>query len=306
MLCIRKKTQEQTLFDMFQILKIEQYKKSVLQQRYLEVLKNFHVRARHLEIMFYMTRLIVTIGSILVPAFLSIQGTTQQTQIYWATWVISLSVTISNGIMSLFKLDKKYFFINTTLEMLHSEGWQYIALSGRYAGKDALVPATHENQFLMFSHMAEKIKMRQVEEEYWKFTDTSGVGNATNQKVPLISPTPQVQQGQITSLPDPQKNAIEQWVGDMNSNLLGLQRRAGNISTRLDGRQSGSKNSGISESPEETPLSVRSNLPASPYSREAVVPVSRSSQKGGEIPQNTVIKVMLEESDDWDGTEDKS
>jgi len=303
MLCIRKKTQEQTLFDMFQTLKIEQYKKSVLQQRYLEVLQNFHVRARRLEIMFYLTRLIVTIGSILVPAFLSIQGTTQQTQIYWATWVISLSVTISNGIMSLFKLDKKYFFINTTLEMLHSEGWQYVALSGRYSGKDSLVPATHENQFLMFSHMAEKIKMRQVEEEYWKFTDTSGVGNATSQKAPLISPTPQVQQGQITSLPDQQKNVIEQWVGDMNTNLLGLQPRTRNISSRIDGRQGVSKNSGISESPEETPLPVRQGMPVSPSSSQTVVQESPATLN---IPQNTFIEVVREESDVWGGTEDKS
>jgi len=305
MLCIRKKSQEQALFDMFQTLKIEQYKKSVLQQRYLEVLRNFHVRAGRLEVMFYLTRLIVTIGSILVPAFLSIQGTNQQTQLYWATWLISLSVTISNGVMSLFKLDKKYFFINTTLEMLHSEGWQYVALSGRYAGKDALVPATHENQFLMFSHMVEKIKMRQVEEEYWKFTDTSGVGNATNQKPPLISPTPQVQQGQITSLPEPQKNVIEQWVGDMNSNLLGLQRRTGNISTRVDGRQGGSKNSGVSETPEETPLPVRVGLPVSPSFREALV---QESPAPGikQIPQNTVIQVLQEESDVWSGAEDKS
>lgn len=311
MLCLRKKTPEQALFDIFQSLKIEPYKKIVLQQRYLEVLRNFHVRASRLEIMFYATRLIVTIGSILVPAFLSIQGSTEQTQIYWATWIISLSVTISNGFMSLFKLDKKYFFINTTLEMLHSEGWQYIALSGRYAGKDAIVPATHENQFLIFSHMAEKIKMRQVEEEYWKFTDTSGVGNATSQKAPLISPTPQVQQGAITSLPDDQKNVIERWVGDMNSNMLGLQPRGRNISTRVDGRQGkgpgiATSGSGISESSEETPLSVRYPMPTPPSSREGLVPISPTITGRSKIPENTILQVMYEESNEWDGTETKS
>lgn len=310
MLCRNKKSPEQTLFDIFQTLKIEQYKKTVLQQRYLEVLRNFHKRARYLELMFYATRLIVTIGSILVPAFLSIQGSqgsTTQTQIYWATWVISLSVTISNGIMSLFKLDKKYFFINTTLEMLHSEGWQYIGLSGRYAGKDALIPATHDNQFLIFSHMAEKIKMRQVEEEYWKFTDTSGVGNATNQKVPLISPTPQIQQGQITSLPDDQKQIIERWVGDMNSNMLGLQRRTGNISSKVDRRNNGSAtaNPGISESSEETIMSVRPSLPTSPSARKASMQNSPTVNATTSIPENTVTQVMYEESDDWDGAEDK-
>jgi hypothetical protein len=207
--------------------------------------------------------------------------------------------------MSLFKLDKKYFFINTTLEMLHSEGWQYIALSGRYAGKDLIDPSTHENQFLVFSYMAEKIKMRQVEEEYWKFTDTSGVGNATNQKAPLISPTPQIQQGPITSLPEQQKNVIEQWVGDMNSNMLGLQRRSGNISSRLDGRQVGSKNPGISESPEETPVPMQQELPTTPSFRQSILPVSPSITRGAEISQNTLIEIVPEESDVWGGTEDK-
>ena len=142
----RKKTPEMSLFDIFETLNIEKYKKTILQERYLEVLQNFHQRSITLAYMFYTTRIIMTVGSILVPAFLSIQGSTFQTQIYWATWVLSLSVTISNGFMTLFKIDKKYFFINTTLELLHSEGWQYVGLSGRYAGKDGITP-THENQF---------------------------------------------------------------------------------------------------------------------------------------------------------------
>ena len=112
MLCVRKKSSEEILFDMFDTLQLEAYKKTVLQRRYLEVLRNFHMRARRLEISFYSTRLIITVGSILVPALLAIQGSSLSVQMYWATWTISLMVTISNGIMSLFKIDKKYFFIN--------------------------------------------------------------------------------------------------------------------------------------------------------------------------------------------------
>jgi hypothetical protein len=117
--------------------------------------------------------------------------------------------------MSLFKLDKKYFFIHTTLELLTSEGWQYIGLSGRYSPKDAPVPPTHENQFLVFSHMAEKIKMRQVEEEYWKFTDTAGIGNATNQKPMDILQTPSTKQGALALLPTDKKEVLEAWLDDI-------------------------------------------------------------------------------------------
>ena len=288
-----------SLFDIFESLNIEQYKKTILQERYLEVLHNFHQRSITLAYMFYTTRIIMTVGSILVPAFLSIQGSTFQTQIYWATWVLSLSVTISNGFMTLFKIDKKYFFINTTLELLHSEGWQYVGLSGRYAGKDGSIP-THENQFLVFFHMAEKIKMRQVEEEYWKFTDTSGVGNATNTKTPLITPTPVTEQGLIKALPEQQKDVIERWVGDMKSNMLGLQPRSRNIAGKLDERQ---LSPGISGSSSETPVSMRPELQASTFAKTGLVHLpstesdaeSENSTKPA-VPENTFITIMHEGS----------
>lgn len=307
------------LFDIFQTLKIEQYKKTILQERYLRVLNNFHLRAKRLEFLFYASRLIVTIGSILVPAFLSIQGSSVANQLYWTTWVISLMVTISNGFMTLFKLDKKYFFINTTLEMLHSEGWQYVGLSGRYSGKESPIPSTHENQFLVFFHMAEKIKMRQVEEEYWKFTDTSGVGNATNQRTPFVTTTPNVQQ---YNLQPGQKNVTEQWVGGMKSDVLGLQPRDSNISMKVDG---GRRASGISRSSEETNVSVQSDLFIIPPKRKPIlqntsgklpqnavqsqnaVQLQNAIQpQNSVIPQNTVVKVVHDESDVWSGAREKS
>jgi len=199
------------LFNLFENLQIEPHKKSVLQQRYLTVLKNFQIRASRLYYMFYSARIIITVGSILVPAFLSIQGTPYQVQLYWGTWLLSLLVTVCNGLVTLFKVDKKYFFINTTLELLHSEGWQYVGLSGRYGPKEGHAVPTHENQFLVFFHMAEKIKMRQVEEEYWKFTDTSGVGNATNQRPTNYVQTPST----LTVLPVKDTEVLQEWVGDM-------------------------------------------------------------------------------------------
>jgi hypothetical protein len=207
-----------TLHRMFESLELEPYKKLVLQERYLDVLYDFKRRAARLSCMFYTSRLIVTIGSILVPAFLSIQGsgaTLHHAEIYWTTWIISVMVTICNGLMSLFKLDKKYFFIHTTLELLTSEGWQYVGLSGRYSPKDAPITPTHENQFLVFFHMAEKIKMRQVEEEYWKFTDTAGIGNATNQKPMDILQTPSTKQGALALLPTDKKEVLEAWLDDI-------------------------------------------------------------------------------------------
>jgi hypothetical protein len=294
MSCKRKKTPEQSLFDIFDKLEIEEYKKTVLQERYLNVLQNFHTRASRLSCMFYTTRLIVTVGSILVPAFLSIQTCSYEDKMYWLTWTLSLLVTICNGIVTLFKLDKKYFFINTTLEMLHSEGWQYVGLSGRYASKDAVVPPSHDNQFLVFFHMAEKIKMRQVEEEYWKFTDSTGVGNATSHKASSIfSPTPVSYQGLLASLPPEKKSVIDGWLDDMNKSTRGLQRRSPNSDLGIDGRPG---SSGIPESPSETPMPMQQTLQASPRYTAAMVQVPSNTMHTSEENERISVPIMSMES----------
>jgi len=169
--------------------------------------------------MFFSSRIIVTVGSILVPAFLSIQGNPIRDNLYFAAWLISILVTVSNGFVTLFKIDKKYFFLHMTLELLHSEGWQYVALTGRYSPKDAPVPPTHDNQFAIFCRIAEKIKLKQVEEEYWKFSDTSATGDsARDGKRPMeYIQTPITQQGALASLPPDQKAAIEGWLSAMTS-----------------------------------------------------------------------------------------
>ena len=277
------------LFDLFESLDISAHKKAVLQERYLNVLQDFQRRAGRLSVMFYLTRVTVTVGSILVPAFLSIQNSTNQMQIYWATWVMSILVTICNGLVTLFKLDKKYFFMHTTVELLHSEGWQYVGLSGHYAPKDSPITPTHENQFLVFFHMAEKIKMRQVEEEYWKFTDTSGVGNATSQKSMTTIPTPAIQQGTIANLPTPQKDIIENWIGSMSGILP--RNKVKPVDT-IDGTKATPQGPPhISRASSRSSLSVQSDLHEKSTSESALVPTPQVSGIT-EIPKNTLVQIV--------------
>lgn len=196
--------------------------KTILTDRYVDVVRVFEARCIRIAILYHSMRIIVTVGSLIVPALLSIQYTDTGDssgisdtgsfayRVYWATWIISLLVTMSNGILSVFKVDKKYFFLHTTLEHLRSEGWQFLELTGRYSGfYTPHTTPTHTNQFVYFCHSVEKIKMKQVEEEYYKLSDTSSShatqpkanGNGTtsttengNEKKPesssLIPPTP--------------------------------------------------------------------------------------------------------------------
>jgi hypothetical protein len=109
-------------------------------------------------------------------------------QMYWVVWILSLTVTISNAVIALFKVDKKYYILNTTYQQLLSEGWQFIELSGKYSGfYTPNVVCTHSNQFIYFCNVLEKIRMRHVQDEYYKVDDHS---HATPKGDQLIPPTP--------------------------------------------------------------------------------------------------------------------
>lgn len=192
-------------FAVLQELDITPVQKKILEERYILLIQDTKKRTTQISILYTVSHTVVTVGSILVPALLSIQYTdttseisldTRNTnyEIYWATWVISLLVTICNGLLTLFKIDKKYLYLHTNLEHLISEGWQYAELSGKYSGFfTPRVKPTHSNQFIFFCHSIEKIRMRQVEDEYNRLHETTHHPNDTKNNI--IPPTPQNPQG---------------------------------------------------------------------------------------------------------------
>ena len=169
---------------------LDNIQKNILRCRYVLVIYDFNRRTKIYSFIFHLGRFLITVGSLIVPALLSIQYTDAATGffepykfqaiIFWSTWILSLLVTTSNGVLTLFKIDKKYYFLHTTLERLRSEGWQYLELSGKYA---TITPeqakhhppqqSNHKIQFMQFTYEIERIKMRQVEEEYYKQTDSA-------------------------------------------------------------------------------------------------------------------------------------
>ncbi len=215
--------------NILQNLEITDVQKKIIESRYLSLLENFQKRVRNHSIIFFIGRFIITVGSLFVPALLSIQnsdksftfnGSSFNIQVYWTTFIISLLVTIWNGILTLFKIDKKYYFLNTSLERLRSEGWQYFGLTGRYSGHlTGNMTPTHQNQFVYFTHYIEKIKMKQVEEEYYKTDEklshisnanhTTSSSAASSSSSELYPPSPDQPITSMTKYaPDPVKEAV--------------------------------------------------------------------------------------------------
>ena len=143
-------------------------KRSILKNRFLSEVLHYEKRRDYTKKYYNAFRFLVTTGSILLPAIMSI-GQMDPAKLpanfdnisYWTSFMISLSVTISNGFLQLFSLDKNYFEFALTAEQLKTEGWQFFQLSGKYEDY-----SDHESAYKPFSKTVETIKRKQVEKEF--------------------------------------------------------------------------------------------------------------------------------------------
>jgi hypothetical protein len=173
----RGKANHQLLEALQDIEGLDNIQKKAMLYRVSSLVDEYTHRANVYGTLYHFGRAAVTIGSLIVPALLSIQGGSTPipfaNEIYWFTWCTSLLVTTFNGVLTLFKVEKKYFFLTTIMEQVRSEGWQYISLTGRYGGHHHKPnPSTHSNEYAFFTHAIERIKLNQTNEEFWKTQDT--------------------------------------------------------------------------------------------------------------------------------------
>lgn len=151
---------------------------SILKSRFLSEVLDYEKRKHHTRKYYNIFRFVVTTGSILLPAVLSLGQMDPaklpknfETISYWISWMLSLSVTASNGFLQLFSLDKNYFEYAITTEQLKTEGWQYFQLSGKYDDYES-----HKEAYRPFCKSIENIKRKQVEKEF------SGKGEVKKKK----------------------------------------------------------------------------------------------------------------------------
>jgi len=174
--------------DAFDVIDLSESQKLIVKNRFTSLIQEYRSRSIRYSYGFHGLRIIITIGSLIVPALLSVQFTGNSVQIYWIVWVLSLFVTISNALITLMKIDKKYYMLNTVFHHIVSEGWLYIELSGQYSGfKTPGLEPTHRNQYIFFCQTLEKIRMKHVEDEYFKLSDNNHNKKTSDQ---LIPPTP--------------------------------------------------------------------------------------------------------------------
>jgi len=153
--------------------------KTILKSRFLNEIQFYDYKRDTVKIYYNILRFLVTSGSIILPAILSI-GQMEEEDLpdnfesisYWSSWGISLVVTASNGFIQLFSLDKKYYDYSLTTEQLKSEAWEYFQLSGKYECFE-----NHKVSFRTFCNGIEKIKNGQIAREFSGKSEDSSNNN---------------------------------------------------------------------------------------------------------------------------------
>ena len=182
------------------------YDKSIMRYRFLDEIQYYEKKRDHTKKYYNVFRFLVTTGSILLPAILSM-GQMDPAKLpkhfdqitYWMTWTISLTVTACNGFLQLFSLDKNYFNYSTVVEQLKTEGWQFFGLCGKYEDYE-----THNDAYKTFSKAIETIKRKQVEQE---FANGKSEGNKKKKKFDY--------QGELKKLTDEQTGKADKMKHEM-------------------------------------------------------------------------------------------
>lgn len=257
--------------------------KDTIKWRYRFMMREYRRRCFMFSILFYVLKITMTVGSLSVPALLSVQSSASNDQfMYWLTWGLSLAVTTANGIMTLFKLDKRFLLLHATAERLRTETWQYVMLAGRYSGHHGHGRPTHKNQYVYYCSQLEKIHMKQVDEEYIKTAD----GDKAHQQNPAAA-APAVGGAPLrltdgTMVPSPADQAAASFASPQPPSLS-RNRRESQDSVRTDETQN------TEGSAERQPMPVHdiSGLPVPPSGETRITVLPPSSA----VPTESSVRI---------------
>ena len=115
-------------------LDLDPSRKRFLRSRWLDQVVWTESKAASARNRYYALRLTTLVGALLLPAIATLdpQDATQHDAARIATWVIGLVVAISAAVEGFFHFGDRWRNYRRTAELLKTEGWLFLQLSGRY------------------------------------------------------------------------------------------------------------------------------------------------------------------------------
>lgn len=143
---------------------IDQLELSPLQQRclrarWVNTVLWMEGRASHARNRYYLLRLLIIGGGVLIPALISLELAGNGALVLkWATFGLSLVVAISAAVEGFFRYGERWRHYRRTVELLKAEGWRFLQQGGGYADF-----ASHGDAFPVFAGRVEEIIGSNVE-----------------------------------------------------------------------------------------------------------------------------------------------
>ncbi len=153
------------------LLNVSPRKKGLIMDRYVQLVEAYALEKSRYTKFYNSLRCLTTVCGILTPALVSVQplfgADTTANPVYWTTFSTSFTLALLNGIISLYKIDKKYASSTKAYLSLETIGWQYFSLVGPFSQQSETdPPATHSNQFGKFMARIEEIRKTESQTEY--------------------------------------------------------------------------------------------------------------------------------------------
>ena len=151
---------------------LSNYNKLIIQERFLPMVNTMIIESIRSNIFYIILQTTTTLGSIFVPALLAAEetnifynSTSEQDveyahNLYWTIWGISLAVTLSNAVIQLTNMEKKYVMRNIHVSQMKKEGWLFLQKSGAIYGK--FKNKIHDDFINIFWDRVENLRFKQV------------------------------------------------------------------------------------------------------------------------------------------------
>lgn len=146
-------------------IELKDMEKDLMCYRWLVRVENMEKDARKSKMRHYAFKMIVIVGSAIVPVLASLNNPPNandpldgHTMIYLATLIVSMIVSISAGIHEFFRYGDRWRHYRGTVETLKSEGWHFIQQTGRYRNSGG-----HERGYKKFAERIEAILSKERE-----------------------------------------------------------------------------------------------------------------------------------------------
>ncbi|OQW33906.1 MAG: hypothetical protein A4E19_19245 [Nitrospira sp. SG-bin1] len=139
-------------------LDLPELNKEFMRARWLELVMWMDGKAKESVWWYRRLRLATIIGGVIVPALVSLNVSDDtEPVIKLLTFVVSLVVALSAAVEEFFRYGERWRHYRRMTELLKSEGWHFLQLSGSYADQ------THIQAYPSFATRVEELSREEVE-----------------------------------------------------------------------------------------------------------------------------------------------